>query len=1232
MDDNSQRQKLIDGVTDDSNATLSNDVNNDNPNNDTGDRSVPTITSTYSPDIITNTITNQSDTSLVSRLDRENNTIQIPANTDSNKETIVSNNNTNTTAITMKTLMSVNRSSEKQSTIPNNVELFEPINTEIPATISSIVDTANLNVSTITTSQNSDTSSNMSITMLFFPVNESTTLTELPLELTTVNSMSPINSVSEKIETNTIQQSGITTSQETGINDISKDDVETNIIEESDATTISQSGEITRATELPATKEISNDIVETPTTVESTETSIYRARLVDFAQDILSRLQVTLSTDARPIQESIVTTVPSLTELSDRERESQSMNMKSRLEETTTIRETELENIEMMTTLPLNIELLPDVITQNIIDSNTVSPTVQNQYNSQETGVRNTSDMRQRLTDIVDERNTSLNLESTTTSDRRNLENLSKNTTEAVTTSIPYPRDFVMENNFQLSNDTLLTELMTIAKTLFTEAMNETQQLSLVPDQVTDIETTTISAVNKSIEVNDMIRKNEKNQITSLNNTLQTVTTSSELVTTLENLSEEIIMPIALSVNETKTNFNQTPTVESKISLMDFSTERIAIENQIDVDDVTSVMSQTSLSQAKTQTLNMTTPVTASMNFELITNTPNLLTLNSSRSSYTTKQQITPVNYSKQNQTTTLPNNNIELSERLLNFTTNFTTNNPLVENSVTVNTEKISSDINESTTTDLSTETVPELTTGVDSVEINTVQTTAVDIITNQFPELTTTAPVIDRKILKSFETNASIITIMFPMVFDNNITDTIDTNITQSFSKESSTESVNNLVNSTEGITNQFQNVTTNVPQTFTNLINEIPNVIAHFQDTTSTAQGTAGSGIIQPAQTTETIIPTFSTTSILTDISIFPSSESSVIGTTSSTEPTTDLTTTIPTPTMTLKTTSTKSSLLINNTTAVPEMTTATTVDINENLISTEVSIDTSTVPVITVIPTESEDLNMISRIDNEMATTMSTTPLDSIPTIMPTIQTIPDRTTARPSFTSLGTLNTETYLGRFDGNRMTPVPRVDSSSRPSVRDYLIYGIYPNKTIVRKRPEDNLIDARNVDSPYVIFGLYPDGRLVRKFPNGTIIPDSPRSPVEVVFTLSTTTTTTNRPTSWPYNQANQGIYNQYQAPTYYNNRPRPRDKLMKIIQNADTIDLGLIGNTIGIPPGGSPNFSGPLGIPGTVASTQKMVSLSQLFIKALLYPYDEFDLESLSVKMRQFSRSLRVMSLRQ
>ncbi|KOX74105.1 hypothetical protein WN51_14185 [Melipona quadrifasciata] len=217
-----------------------------------------------------------------------------------------------------------------------------------------------------------------------------------------------------------------------------------------------------------------------------------------------------------------------------------------------------------------------------------------------------------------------------------------------------------------------------------------------------------------------------------------------------------------------------------------------------------------------------------------------------------------------------------------------------------------------------------------------------------------------------------------------------------------------------------------------------------------------------------------------------------------------------------------------------TPLTETTTTTTVNIEENLVSTE--------------------------------TTTSTSPASS------------DSTTAMPTFTSTpGGVPTEATTMSVQTTPATTETTASPQSRLTFQ-----------SATTPYLEDNLIDARNVDSPYVIFGIFPDGRLVRKFPNGTIIPDPPRRPVEVVFTLSTSTTT-NRPLPRPYyNQANQGTYNR--GPVYdYNGRPVA--ETMRNAQTPGTIDARLSGNAIVGPNGGGPDNTGPLGTPASLPSINEM-----------------------------------------
>lgn len=1219
----------------DPNATVSNGASNDIANNNDTIASITATTTTSSPDtttIDTTTAVQSADNSLASRIgtgsstegspETTTTTVQTPANTDASREettpvpiselpgttvsvstvpntpptdanipdTTVPLVTTETTTIEASTSVAGVTSAALSSTEPLPTE---PV-TSTETTKITLPATEMMNVGgSMPASQNLQTSSDTPETTVPSPVTESVSVTHVPPEATTMPAM---NDTSESIETNTMQQPEETTPRTTESTD-AVEDIETNTIQQSDATIPSQMTETTSTAEPTTTEEISNDIIEIRATVTPAfMPTTFRTRLIDYAQDILSRLQDGgISTVRTPAVQTPTVTIVS-PELSNVIPDSSSTNTGSTAqpEETTTVREAGLENIgttvssddvELMQTTTNGLE----VTTRNTVGLDTAP---QNQSNSQETNARDTLDSStttgQTLSSIVG--NAMSDPESTTTAQDTRAPPTDE---EATTMPISTPRivDSVTENDPRLSNDTLLAELMTIAKTLFTEAMNDTRQ---------------------STQTDGTVGNDDKNRSVSSNGTSEATTAPSELSKPLENTIEHmnVTTPIDLSGNKREDNSTRGPVVGSKISLMESNARPANIENPVDVGDVTTM----SLSQIKTETPN-TVMVTVSMSSELTTNTPDSQLSNPIESSNNNTEQQT---------ITTVSNNEVELSNRSSEFATDLTTNNPIT-NSVTANTEGMLPDANKPT---LDIEAVTELTTSVAMTEINVVQTNAVDT-TNQIPEPTTIVPASDLQVTndQSLVANASDIATTLPTVSDTQLFGT-GTPIT---------ESIRNLVNSID-TTNRLNDITTNAPQTQTDLVSETPNLIARFQDTTATttAQGTAGPRIIQPEQTTETTITTITVPTVIAS-STAPTNDSttspvsSTDATTipsSSVEPTV-ATTTTETTTTTLQTTSTEASSRSELTTTVgstSEMTT-TTVDINENLVSTETTTDTltdtSTTQGTTVAPTETEDLNMISRInDGEETTTMTTTTTSAAPptststtaTVSTTAQTtVLNRISPSAALTPFGSLNTGTYLGRFGGSQMTPIPRLGSSKAP-VRDYLIYGIYPNKTIVRKRPEDNVIDGRNVDSPYVIFGIYPDGRLVRKFPNGTIIPDSPRNPVEVVFTLRTTTTT-NRPAPRPYyyNQANQaGIYNnQYQAPVYYSNG-RPMDELTGGIQSPGPLDFGLIGNAIGVTPGG-PNFAGPLGPPASVPSTNKMVSLSHLFIKIVLYTRNEFNQES-------------------
>lgn len=109
-------------------------------------------------------------------------------------------------------------------------------------------------------------------------------------------------------------------------------------------------------------------------------------------------------------------------------------------------------------------------------------------------------------------------------------------------------------------------------------------------------------------------------------------------------------------------------------------------------------------------------------------------------------------------------------------------------------------------------------------------------------------------------------------------------------------------------------------------------------------------------------------------------------------------------------------------------------------------------------------------------------------------------------------------TTTYKSRFGNNRLsilppttlktststtTPEPTLPPPPQPryknrieGILDYAVYGILPNKTVVRKKPTPK---GRSLG--LVVYGVLPNNTFVQKFPNGTMIAVDMSSEVEVL-----------------------------------------------------------------------------------------------------------------------------------
>lgn len=77
----------------------------------------------------------------------------------------------------------------------------------------------------------------------------------------------------------------------------------------------------------------------------------------------------------------------------------------------------------------------------------------------------------------------------------------------------------------------------------------------------------------------------------------------------------------------------------------------------------------------------------------------------------------------------------------------------------------------------------------------------------------------------------------------------------------------------------------------------------------------------------------------------------------------------------------------------------------------------------------------------------------------------------------------------YVPRF--SKRIPILPV----RPPKRDYVVYGILPNNTVVKK-----IIDENTTENPLIIYGILPNNTVVRKYPNGTIVSGDHNNKLEI------------------------------------------------------------------------------------------------------------------------------------
>ncbi|XP_013161694.1 PREDICTED: mucin-17-like isoform X3 [Papilio xuthus] len=115
-----------------------------------------------------------------------------------------------------------------------------------------------------------------------------------------------------------------------------------------------------------------------------------------------------------------------------------------------------------------------------------------------------------------------------------------------------------------------------------------------------------------------------------------------------------------------------------------------------------------------------------------------------------------------------------------------------------------------------------------------------------------------------------------------------------------------------------------------------------------------------------------------------------------------------------------------------------------------------------------------------------------------------RTFNSETTTERAITTENTLETTTQAGIEtttvtllneikSNDQITITSQTNVASQPIIpkKDYVIFGILPNNTVVRKDPNDNVLETLTEASPYIIYGVLPNNTVIRKFPNGTRVP---------------------------------------------------------------------------------------------------------------------------------------------
>lgn len=145
-------------------------------------------------------------------------------------------------------------------------------------------------------------------------------------------------------------------------------------------------------------------------------------------------------------------------------------------------------------------------------------------------------------------------------------------------------------------------------------------------------------------------------------------------------------------------------------------------------------------------------------------------------------------------------------------------------------------------------------------------------------------------------------------------------------------------------------------------------------------------------------------------------------------------------------------------------------------------------TSTTPTPT---TDGQKIEILSRFEGSAVTTTTVVNTETMETTTDAANT-ESTTQLNLETTTTVDIDTTTTTDASNSNTTQTVSTLSVGS-PTIpkKDYVIFGILPNNTVVRKNPNEDILESLTEASPYIVYGVLPNNTVIRKFPNGTRVP---------------------------------------------------------------------------------------------------------------------------------------------